>query len=156
MKTRQTCQYLSLYRSFFREWCLKKIPRFYKNSFKILVSSANEKVSLLDDVGFQAACESFGVNDEAASKVVSTSLKNMSTSWSPGVYRWVEERRKPWDLCSCEFKESLLKYRRSFITILNLMFFVSLEDLSKTYNKTVSAAKVISVTELQAKDSKYV
>lgn len=96
------------------------------------------------------------MNDEAASKVVSTSLKNMSTSWSPGVYRWVGERRKTWDLCSCEFKESLLKYRRSFITILNLMFFVSLEDLSKTYNKTVSAAKVISVTELQAKDSKYV
>lgn len=75
---------------------------------------------------FKAACDSFGVNDEAASKVVSTSLKNMSTSWSPGVYRWVEERRKPWDLCSY---------------------------LSKTYNKTVSAAKVISVTELQAKDS---
>ena len=96
------------------------------------------------------------MSDEVASKVVSTSLENMSTSWSPGLYRWVEERRKPWDLCSCEFKESLLKYGHSFIAILNLTFFVCLADLSKTYNKTVSAAKVISVTELQAKDSKYV
>jgi len=47
------------------------------------------------------------VNDEVASKVVSASLKNMSTSWSPSLYRWVEERRKPSDLYSCEFKDLL-------------------------------------------------
>ncbi|KAL9981801.1 hypothetical protein ACROYT_G010554 [Oculina patagonica] len=75
---------------------------------------------------FKAACDSFGVNDEVVSKVVSASLKNMSTGWSPGLYRWVEERKKPWDLCS---------------------------NLSKTYNKTVCPAKVNSVTELQSKDS---
>ena len=54
-------------------------------------------------VDFQAACESFGVDDEAASKVVSASLKNMSTGWSPGLYRWVEERKKPSDLCSSKY-----------------------------------------------------
>lgn len=75
---------------------------------------------------FKAACESFGVNDEAANKVINESLKNMVTEWSPGLYRCVEDRSKPMDLCS---------------------------NLSKAYNKTVCAAKVISVTELQSKQS---
>ena len=40
------------------------------------------------------------MNDEAASKVVSESLKKMVTGWSPGLYRWVNERRSPNDLFS--------------------------------------------------------
>ncbi|XP_068736413.1 nitric oxide synthase 1-like isoform X2 [Montipora capricornis] len=75
---------------------------------------------------FKAACDSFGVNDEAASKVVSESLKKMVTGWSPGLYRWVNERRSPNDLFS---------------------------NLSKVYNKTVCPATVISVSELQSEPS---
>ena len=52
-------------------------------------------------VYFQAACDTFGVNDESASQVVSDTLKNMTTGWFPGLYRWVQDRRKNvWDLCS--------------------------------------------------------
>ena len=43
------------------------------------------------------------MNDEAANKVISESLKNMVTGWSPGLYRCVEDRSKPTDLCSSKF-----------------------------------------------------
>lgn len=75
---------------------------------------------------FKAASKSFGLNGEEATKVVSASLKNMSIGWSPGRYRWVEERKKPSSLCS---------------------------NLSKIYNKAVCFAKVKSVKQLQSKDS---
>ncbi|KAK2574255.1 Nitric oxide synthase, partial [Acropora cervicornis] len=75
---------------------------------------------------FKMASNYFGVNTEAASKVVSDSLKEMVSGWSPGLYRWVSDNTIPMDLCT---------------------------NLSKAYNKTVCSAKVISVTELQTKRS---
>ena len=56
-----------------------------------------------DTVLFQAACDSFGVKEEAANKVVSESLKNMATGWNPGHYRWVEDQRKAMDPCASKF-----------------------------------------------------
>ncbi|KAK2574222.1 Nitric oxide synthase [Acropora cervicornis] len=76
---------------------------------------------------FKMAANCFGVNTEAASKVVSDSLKEMVSGWSPGLYRWVSDNTIPMDLCT---------------------------NLSKAYNKTVCSAKVISVTELQTKRSR--
>lgn len=49
------------------------------------------------------ASNSFGVNTEAASKVVSDSLKEMVSGWSPGLYRWVSDNTIPMDLCSSKF-----------------------------------------------------
>ena len=50
---------------------------------------------------FQAACDSFGLTNEATSKVVNVSLKNMATDWFPGLYRWVKHRiTQEVDLCS--------------------------------------------------------
>lgn len=76
---------------------------------------------------FKMASNCFGVNTEAASKVVSDSLKEMVSGWSPGLYRWVSDNTIPMDLCT---------------------------NLSKAYNKAVCSAKVISVTELQTKRSR--
>ena len=45
----------------------------------------------------------FGVNNEAASKVVSDSLKEMVSGWSPGLYRWVSDNTIPMDLCASKF-----------------------------------------------------
>lgn len=45
----------------------------------------------------------FGVNAEAASKVVSDSLKEMVLGWSPGLYRWVSDNTIPMDLCTSKF-----------------------------------------------------
>ena len=49
------------------------------------------------------ASNSFGVNTEAASKVVSDSLKEMVSGWSPGLYRWVSDNTIPMDLCTSKF-----------------------------------------------------
>ena len=45
----------------------------------------------------------FGANAEAASKMVSDSLKEIVSSWSPGLYRWVSDNTIPLDLCSSKF-----------------------------------------------------
>ena len=45
----------------------------------------------------------FGVNTEAASKVVSDSLKEMVSGWSTGLYRWVSDNTIPMDLCTSKF-----------------------------------------------------
>nr|AAK61379.1 nitric oxide synthase [Discosoma striata] len=76
---------------------------------------------------FKGACDVFGMKKEASNKVVTLSLENMSTGWGPGLYRWVTDRRKPKDLCS---------------------------NLSRAYNKTVCPVKVISVKELQSRNSR--
>ena len=47
------------------------------------------------------------MNDEAASKVASESLKKMVTGWSPGLYRWVNDRRLPKDLFSSKSVEMM-------------------------------------------------
>ena len=61
---------------------------------------------------FQAACDSFGLTNEATSKVVNVSLKNMATDWFPGLYRWVKHRiTQEGDLCS---SKSLLGRRFCF------------------------------------------
>ena len=64
------------------------------------------------------------MNDEAASKVASESLKKMVTGWSPGLFRWVKDRRSPKDLFSSKSVEMMTMTMEMVMEIVMAMMMI--------------------------------